>query len=298
MSLRAQIIVVGSVLVAWAAIAHVQGDRASEQLAQAREAIGGEARLRAVHSLSLEADSTVTGGVIIVRRNPDDSQATRVEQPETQRKVRIDILLPDKFLMTLRGRGPASIRGVNGKAPIVNREILSRPILTDPRLLDRLTAQHHRQFMLYMIGLLVMPPEHYGVQFADAGEEEGGRADVVRATGPYNLAVQLFLDKETHRPRLLAFREPPRSASFKEAAKPTDAGQTDARDQPLFKSLEGPAPALPANQEMQIAFADHRPVDGILLPFRITTTFGSSTDEWRISKYDVNPPLKPKLFEK
>jgi len=182
--------------------------------------------------------------------------------------------------------------------------------------MNLLTAQQHRQFMLYMIALLLTPPEHYGVRFADGGEAntESGLADVVQANGPYNLAARLFFDKETGRLRALAFEEPPRREPGPRPANPADAqsqegaargrpggqaGSQAAGTQALFKELRGPiAPAPVTDRNIRIRCADYRLVDGILLPYRLTTEFGAGTDEWRVSKYEVNPPLKPKRFQK
>jgi hypothetical protein len=267
-----------------------------------------------VHSLTLRADSKVTGGTVIVSRDPD-ANTTRVEQPESKRHVTIAVLLPDKFLETSSGRA-SSFRGVNGNAAIVNRKTLPRQIPTDPRLMDLLTAQQHRHFMLDMIALLLMPPEHYGVRFAGGGEAntESGLADVVDVNGPYNLAARLFFDKESGRLQMLAFEEPPRSGPAAPPGDQAKAGSREAADagraagqaastlpenQPLFKSLQGPAaPPLVMDRNVRIRCADYRLVDGILLPYRITTEFGGGTDEWRVSKYEVNPPLKPQRFEK
>ena len=49
----------------------------------------------------------------------------------------------------------------------------------------------------------------------------------------------------------------------------------------------------------EIRFAEHKNVDGVLLPHVITTgTNGNLTEEWTIEKYQINPPLKPESFVK
>jgi hypothetical protein len=44
-----------------------------------------------------------------------------------------------------------------------------------------------------------------------------------------------------------------------------------------------------------IRFADYRPVDGILLPHRLTIDTGP-VEEWEISSFKVNPTIDAKRF--
>ncbi len=298
------------VLVAtWAVLPHAQSDRASNILAQARRAIGGEERLGAVHSLSLEAKTRTSGtNIVYVMTNPDGTQTRRVENPELKGKIRLDVLLPDKFLLT-RNNGP--FHGINGTRPIMNRSAPPPAILIRPQALDRLTALQHREFLRYVIALLLMPPAHYGVQFTDGGEKvtESGPADVVDAAGAYDFSARLYFDKTTHHLLLLSYREPPRSSAgtapsdlratpAPETTKPGQPGSRDPRTEPLFRSLEGPVVAPPPGDPTgQIRLAEYRPVEGILFPHQITTEW-HGTDEWRISKYDVNGRLDPRRFDK
>ena len=56
----------------------------------------------------------------------------------------------------------------------------------------------------------------------------------------------------------------------------------------------------PQEVEHQIRFADFRKVGGLTLPHRITQTSDSNdmTEEWEITKYEINPQLKPDTFKK
>jgi hypothetical protein len=161
-------------------------------------------------------------------------------------------------------------------------------------MLERATGGRKREFVRYITALLLMPPEQYHVVFSDGGEAEveNGRADVLDASGDCDFNARLFFDKTTHRLLALGFQEPPPLGGVKRPA--TAPAPTTGTDAPLLKTLEGPSSEY-GNMHMRLA--DYRAVDGILLPFRIRTEAGR-IDDWRVSKIAVNPPLKPKLFER
>jgi hypothetical protein len=51
--------------------------------------------------------------------------------------------------------------------------------------------------------------------------------------------------------------------------------------------------------ENQLFFADHKKVDGVMLPHRFTRSVdGKPMEEIEIKKYKANPTLDPQMFEK
>jgi hypothetical protein len=287
---------VSAVVVACASVPEARPDRAGDILAQAREAIGGEARLRAVTSLSLKASERRTGSSVYVTR----AGAARMDNREMQSDVEIQIALPDKFILARTPVGSTSqhFSGILGGRLIAEASSMGGTTPTlfigGPDLVARVATQRVREFLRFTLAWLLMAPDQYSVQFSDAGEADtaNGRADVLDAKGAYDFAARLFFDKQTHRLLMLEYREPPRAAPAADA----DAPQTRPPDkgEPLFRSIEAP-PTRPGN--MQIRLADHRPVDGIMLPHQMTIDAGS-VQEWRISRFKVNPALNWKRFER
>jgi hypothetical protein len=48
---------------------------------------------------------------------------------------------------------------------------------------------------------------------------------------------------------------------------------------------------------MLIRFSDRRQVNGLLLPFRVTTTLnGEVIEEMTINEFEINRPISPKKF--
>jgi hypothetical protein len=56
----------------------------------------------------------------------------------------------------------------------------------------------------------------------------------------------------------------------------------------------------PQEVEHQVRFSDFRKVGGLMLPHRITQTSDTNdmTEEWEITKYEINPQLKADTFKK
>ena len=261
-------------------------DRATEILAQARQAIGGEARLNAVKLLSLEAKSRLE-----FRGSSGELTSLKME-----------FLLPDRFLVTRNW--PLSflqrIGGFNAGQLIEQR--LSSGLWADvgfgdggKEALARQMAVRQREYVRYLIAWLLTVPEQYRVRFTDAGEADTaeGRADVVDAKGENDFAARLFLDKQTHQLVMLTYQEPPPAVPAATLS-PQDAKALE-RGEPLFKSLEWPTSG---RGETVMWLSGYRAVDGILFPHRASIEFEGLAEEWQISRFRVNPPLKPKQFER
>jgi hypothetical protein len=53
----------------------------------------------------------------------------------------------------------------------------------------------------------------------------------------------------------------------------------------------------PPTSDIQLFFSDHRKVDGLMLPFKVSKSVdGKPTEEWDVEKIKVNPDIKPATF--
>jgi hypothetical protein len=252
-------------------------------LAQARAAIGGEARLQAVRSLSVNA---------VV---PDGGEIAR---PFTH--LHLDFLLPDKFLVSIERAYFMRVGGYNSKELIERRQVDGRWADLRPasRSSDAYTwqmAARRRECALYLVAWLLGAPAEYGVEFTEvtAGESADPKADILDAKGGNDLAVRLYFDKITHRLVKLAYQVlvPTAAAGASKAPVPP----MGPPGEPLFKGLEAPE-AKPAEATME--FSGHHGDDGILFPHKIRIESEGLRDEWQISRFKVNPPLDVKYFER
>jgi len=147
-----------------------------------------------------------------------------------------------------------------------------------------------------------MPPASMQVDFKYAGESdvEDMPVDVVDVTGPDQFSVRLFFDKKTHLPLLLSYRGPkPRMLTMTRqggARNPDDIKK--ARDE-AEKKLREEGPPVREDVDFFIRLSDHKKVDGVMLPHKFTfLTENEVSEEFEISKYQVNPQFKADKFQK
>lgn len=256
-----------------------ENTQVEQLLSKVRTALGGEARLNSVQSLS------ASGKLRRVIR--DESRSGDLS---------LDILLPGKFRKTevislLDGidvsttsvlNGDQSWRRVNTTSNIaqVNTSPDAKTVQAQNALLLEMRAELARHVLAW---LLVAPPS-FPVEFSYVGEAvaEDGQAEVLDLKGPQGFSLRLFLDKKTHRPLMVSYKGAARKIQFSDGPPPSNS--------------KGPAPQQEA--EIKLFLSDYRPVDGILLPHRITKSVNDETvEEWEISKFRVNPEIKPDKFD-
>lgn len=268
------------------ALAGLASSRADQILAQARQAIGGEARLKAVRSLSLK-------GVAEARRESAAGVVTNLQ---------IDFLLPDRFRISRDWFAPSFFRrvgGFNGGDLVEQRQ--ASGVWTDvgfgkgsKEASAWQMAARKRECARYLVAWLLMAPEQYGVQFTDpAGESGDGSTDVVDARGANDFAARLFFDKNTHRLLKLTYREAVPGAPATGA--PPAGRQAAGRGEPLFNSLER---SDSKTDEVTMQFDDYHTDDGILFSHTTRVESEGLREEWRISRFKVNPQLDAKYFER
>jgi len=257
---------------------------AREVIALARAALGGEATLEAVRSLS--ASGTFR------RPLPFGGAPTSGE-------LDLELLLPDRLKRTetmgLPGRpwfllvsaldgdqawmGPA----VTGPFPRGGMESAS-PTDRGEMWLREMRAERTR----YLAALLLRTPSSE-VRFSYVGEVEAphGRSDVVDITAPDGFAARLFLDQTSHLPLMLTY----------------------AGLRPLFRAAEAPLeeagipearqPASAGTPTLTLFLSDYREVDGIRLPHSLSrATNGEMVEEWAIDGWRVNPALEAASFRR
>jgi hypothetical protein len=294
--------------------AEAKAARAQELLSQARAALGGEAKLKALRSLSITGTYRRVMG-----------------EREMSGEVEFDFLLPDKFLKTdtlspLPGMQVTSVEAINGEqvwsdsrsgggggGMMVFRQGPGGGQMDPAQLQAALERRARAEFArLSLIWLLTAPPS-FPLEFSYAGEAkaEDGSADVIAVKGPDSFAAHLFLDQKTHLPLMLSFRGSLPRFSVRSASGGGGAAhqtQHTTREQAekgrkeeaekMAQEMQASAP-LPQEVEMQWRFSDYREVNGITWPHHLSKAAnGEVNEEWEIKKIKVNPPLKPNHFEK
>jgi len=275
-------------------IARASGDaRATELFAQARAALGGEARLAKVQGLSAAG-----------------TYQRQVGDRQLQGELTLDLQLPDKMVRTesMNPIGDATIvvlQGINGDQVLRH----SRTINGGPNMMIRMGSpggadteaqalrNQRAELARLALAMLLTSPPSMPLEHAYAGEAESdeGRADVLDAKGPGSFAVKLFFDKKSHRPLMLQYR----------GAAPRLVMQTQQVQRGAVHGAqpgsEPPAPQPPTDApqivDITMFLDDYRAVDGVLLPHHISRSIdGKPNEEWTFKTIKLNPAFKPDAF--
>jgi hypothetical protein len=276
--------------------ARAAGDsKAADLLTQARAAIGGEKQINRVQGLSC------TG---TVQRMLGDRQISG--------ELTLDLQLPDKMLRTESispmGDGALVIseQGINGDSLLRTMRTMNAPpgmmIRTPPppapgSEADTQALRNSRaELSRLALGLLLTSTAALPVDFTYAGEAESpdGNAAVLDVTGANNFVAQLFLDKQTHRPLMMAYRgaSPRMIVQTQRVQGPPPPNRTEHAEAPG-------QPPPPEIVDINMFFHDYRWVDGVMIPHHISRAVGGqTTEEWTFTSVMVNPIFKADTFAK
>ena len=277
--------------------------KAQEILKQARQAIGGEEQLQKIQSLEIKGQ---------YRRVFGERQMGGERE--------ISILLPNIYLvedaMNAGGMSTALIntRALNGDKAwsgnsgggggMIFRIAGPGGQQASPEQMEAMQRRiYNAEFSRYLLAMILTPPPSLAVEYKYAGESdvEDTKADVIDVSGPDNFSVRVFFDQKNHLPLLLSYRGPkPRVMTMTRqaggAAKPEDLkkAQEDAE-----KKMHAEAPPAPEEVDFYIRLTDHKKVGGIMLPHKLTfLTESEVSEEFEISKYQLNPQFKADHFDK
>jgi hypothetical protein len=292
--------ILGSLIV-FTSPAFADDARAQEILKQARAAVGGEEQLHKIQGININGQYRRVFGE---RQLGGDRE--------------ISILLPNKYFvedsMNPGGLATAMInyRTLNGEHAWHGQSGGGGGMIfrigpgggqTTP---EQMEAALHRMLQIemarYLLALTLTAPESFALDYKYAGESEvdDAKAEVIDVTGPDRFAIRLFFDKSTHLPLLISYRGPkPRIVTMTRPAggqvKPEDVKK--AREDAEKNLSDGPAQS--EEVDFYIRLSDHKKVGGLLLPHKFTFLTGDEvSEEFEISKYQMNPSFKADKFEK
>lgn len=275
-----------------------QGADAKRVLSELRAALGGEEKLSAVKTISIEGQ--------VVRPRPDGtSNANSFE---------LAFELPDKYMKSdvyanLGGTDLKRRSGFNGAEGF--EEMDAPPAMggggmhvmrmgpggpmgggqATPEQLERqraLTlAASRREFARLALGMFGTSFSPLPLEFKYAGQAEAsdGKADVIEVQGSDGFTAKLFIDGKTHLPLMLSWmdREPLRLQ--------INAGDDMAE---AMKKAE----ANRRTVEFRMFYAGYKPVNGVNLPTKIQRMQeGLPTEEMTFEKIKVNEKVDAKKFK-
>jgi len=285
--------------------------RASGLLAQARSALGGESALMPVHAVALQGH--------FHRLPPPEGGPADAARPargpmgrEAEGDLDVEIALPDKmrveasvsrtgapsFTMITGLSGAQAFMGTEG-APGFGRGPRAESESGGPAG-GRGQSEEERRAALgrrmrgeldrMRLGLFADAGEGASWTYTGQAESPDGRADVLDVATASGAKARVFLDAATHLPLMVTYQDTLPARRFRRPP-PADGAE------PTPEAVPSPAP--PRTVEGTLFLSDRRAVGGVQLPFRISRAVdGKVVDEWEVTRWRVNPSLKPERFEK
>jgi hypothetical protein len=300
-------VIVAVVLLSWVGISRLQAQdtaRAAVLLGDARQALGGEARLAAVKALDVRGDFKRLAGQTRI----EGELQIRIERPDKWRRdedlsppgggpaiIRTEVLNGSAVWEENTGRGGFFVGGFGrfgrgdrgdrgGGGGVGGGAEAGRGTAADPAQLEaaQRRAWQAELARLQLVWLLVADGSAAWVGTAEAPD---GRADVVEITPSSGPVTRLFLDQTSHVPLMITWQGT--------APQFVLAGRRGGRGD------GGPPPAARGGQPatLQITLAEYKTVNGIRLPHLITRgATDVTTEEWTIDSYRINPSFRADVF--
>ncbi|HWQ31829.1 MAG TPA: hypothetical protein VNQ79_03010 [Blastocatellia bacterium] len=296
--------------------------KAQEILKQARKAIGSEDKLKALQSLSATGTrrfsmggNTMENELEVEMIVPEKIRTSNISQRGTNVQVLNGDQIWSEFIPSVdAGPGGGMFRGggPGGGSP-QERE-----------------AQENRQkaeILRLTLGWLLVAPSAFPLEYTYAGEATApdGKADVIDVKGPHEFAARLFFDQKSHQLLMLSYKgrdfrqmmrmrgpgqggpgqgRPPGFLTREQLEKlpPEERAKKEAEQRAQREKMQAEMREMMAKLpevEFQWSFGEYKSVSGLNLPHRlIKATAGETTEEWEISRFKVNPQIKPDKFEK
>jgi hypothetical protein len=286
-------------------------ERARETMKLARAAIGGEEAMARIETISASGKYRR-----IVKYVSVQSPRKVVEKEKSlSGKMEFEFILPDKYRRrvtgeTMRGYGYSFAQVVSGENAW--RDPPLRPISSygDRRVIDVRDVERtefiqatgaKQELTYYSMGWILNALPLYPLEMSYEGvvQAEGEPAHAILAQGQSGFRFAILLDHKTYTPTAIAL-------SFVEQIQPTviveAAGYFDRRFmQESFaraRTERRERTKPPQQYEMLIKFTDRRPVEGVMLPYKVTTMLnGVMIEEMTMNEFEINRSINPKRFE-
>jgi hypothetical protein len=267
---------------------HDAAARAASILAGARQALGGDEKLRSVKTLQASGD---------VRRSMGDMQLEGelelfLEAPDKLRRNESigmpggGTMVRTEVLNGLEVWDDSSQRGGMGGHVMIMRGPGGREMSED-QMKEMRRRTRRADLARYMLAWLLTTDAT--VTHAGVAEAQDGKADVLEVTPAEGPAMRLFVDQKTRMPLMVTWQGPqPRIMVRRPGGSPPSPDDV----------TPGPE-GTPPQATFELRFEDYREVDGVLLPHHISRGVnGSVNEEWTVKSYKVNATFKNGTFTK
>ena len=263
--------------------------KAATVLAEARQALGGEEKLRSVKTLQAAGDirrsmgdMQLEGELELLLEAPDKLRRNEsIATPGGGTMVRTEVLNGTEVW------DDSSQRGGMGGHVMIMRGPGGREV-TEEQMMDMRRRTRRADLTRFMLAWLLTTDAT--VTHAGVAEAPDGKADVLAVKPAEGPAMRLFIDQETRIPLMLTWQGPQPRIMVRRPGGPPPSPDDITRQ----GASDGPPQAT-----FELRFEDYRTVDGILLPHQISRgVSGSVNEEWTVKSYKVNASFKNNTFTK
>lgn len=284
LTLFAMIILAASAVPAFSQANEAAKKRAEELLIKARAAIGDDAKIKAVKSLSL-------AGKFI----------TSSSRGKSTMEYESDFLFPDKYVKretrVLEIGNSTVASGLDGASAWIHTSSTSEFLRFqgyDQKYIDAQKPALRAEAARWLALMLLRTPGSSPFEVVYAGETDldGKRSDLIEVKGADGLQARLFLDKTTHRVAMVGYTGKLNGRIGGRATQNPDGSFTP-------EPIQADKVAGMKADEIRVRFSDYRSVDGIQMPYRVVLQSGEGIkEEWELKKIQLNAPLAPDIFKK
>jgi outer membrane lipoprotein-sorting protein len=299
-------------------------------MAEARKAIGGEDKLRAVKTLQSKGVYKRTAG----NNTQEGDVEVLIELPNKYRRnelsgfaggptqERVEALNGDEvwdlnaagggfggfgrfgrggggdFGGGRRGDGGAGggLRGQGGQGAQAGQPGQGGRGATDPERLKEF-QRRQRQTELARLTLMWLLTTDQPVVWVGTAQSPEGNADVLEVKAQDGPSTRIFLDQSTHMPLMMTTQGGGGRGGFNRRGGGPDGGAPPVAAPQADGPRRGGAGGQPITIETHLS--DYKAVSGIKLPHLITRGVnGQTNEEWEIKSFKINPSLKGNTFTK
>jgi hypothetical protein len=310
---------------------HSQSLDATQILAAAREALGGDKNLTAVKSfIATGRTRQVRGNNLVpiefeISCELPDKFVRKDEIPAQDTDLTVSGFNGDQviqFPQAPPGRAsgpppPPPGSAGRGGPPVADGRGRGGPALAPAQ--QRL-ATMRQDFARLMLGIFATSFPTYPLTFTYAaqGEAPEGKADILDVAGPANFSARFVVQRDTHLPVMLMWQLPatnvivripgqpvpnplpPGSVTVEAPAPPATTASQEEREQyqTTVATLRRQAVAQAKPVEYRLYYADFRDVGGVKWPFRIRRAVaGDTIEETTLDRIRLNVKIDPRKFE-
>ena len=280
-------------------------------LADARRALGGEEKLRAIKTLDVRGDFKRVAGQMTL----DGELQVRLELPDKLRRdedlslpgggpavIRTEVLNGSLVWEDISGGGGAFIarfgRGDRGGGAAPGGGAGGGRAALDPAQLEE-AQRRARQIELSRFMLAWLLNVDGPASWVATAESPDGKADVVEIAPHTGPVMRLFLDQATHMPLMITWQgaAPQLIARARGGRGGGQRADGAARDDAGSRG-DGPPPQR-EQATLQMSLGGYKTLNGVKLPHLITRGVNDMTiEEWTIDSYRINPSFKTDVFTK